>query len=42
MLLKKSKTERLQKSREDQFLDFSAASSRRRAYPKVTDRFCVN
>jgi hypothetical protein len=42
ILLKKSKIERLQKSRESRFLIISAAASRRRADTKVCDRFCVN
>jgi hypothetical protein len=41
MLSKKSKIERLRKSREDQFFVVSAAASLCRACTKVCDRFCV-
>src|SRR5260221_2808432 len=39
--VEKSKTERLRKSREDQFFVVSAAASHCRACTKVCDRFCV-
>src|SRR5260370_15423218 len=42
MLSKKSKTERLRKSREDQFFVVSAAASHCKACTKVCDRFCVS
>src|ERR1700682_3669455 len=42
ILLKKSKVERLRKSRQGQFLVVSAAASRCRAGTKVCDRFCAN
>src|SRR5882757_6329554 len=41
MLSKKSKIERLRKSREDQFFVVSAAASLCRACTKVCDRSCV-
>jgi|GEM_PF-4148991 len=41
MLSKKSKIERLRKSREDQFFVVSAAASLCRACTRVCDRFCV-
>src|ERR1700730_18442771 len=41
MLSKKPKTERLRKSREDQFFVVSAAASHCRACTKVCDHFCV-
>ena len=41
MLSKKSKIERLRKSREDQFLVVSAAASPCRAFAKACDRFCM-
>ena len=41
MLSKKSKIERLRKSREDQFFVVSATASLCRACTKVCDRFCL-